>query len=365
MALSAKQNTESLVIDTWIRSGKPVLTNLKKHTTVALAFGKPDTKMAQDTYLNKVMPKVTFEGIDKLKLDGRYFCFPYAKDVSAGAGVTRGAGMLAANTPSTTDPFDALKFQSRWYVINYRVSNDKMIELQGVKFALAGSFDSNVADAIMRQYFTDAAASVWATGAGTMPADGVLGSIRAQVSDGLTNAQRGASGGNESAYATFLGYDRTAATEFSATYQYKAGGALTVLNLEVAADAAYQNGATKVVIPMNAARFRKLEDTIRSTYGTNSLQLDEDLKGMGIGSGMQFMIGGITCYVDYDIPVGTWVTALDLPSISCGSDFGSVTLEKLPDVSVKFGTLLQGGFRDQMCVADPRKCTLIENLESL
>jgi len=364
MSLAAKSNTESLVIDTWIRSGKPVLTNLKKHTTVALAFGKPDTKMVQDTYLNKVMPKVTFEGLDKLSFEGRYFVFPYAKDVTAGANLTRGSAMLAANTPSTTDPFDALKFQSTWYVINYRISNDKLKELQGVKFALNGSFASNVADAIMRQYLSDSATAVWATGAGTMPTDGTLGSIRAQVSDGLTNGARG-SGGNESAYSTFLTYDRTVDSQFSATYQYKAGGALTVLNLETAVDAAYQNGATKVVIPMNAARFRKLEDTIRSTYGTNSLKVDDDLAGMGIGSGMQFMIGGFTCYVDYDIPVGTWVTALDLPSISAGSNFSNVTLAQMPDPSVKFGTLLQGGFEQQLCVADPRKCTLIENLESI
>ncbi len=366
MSLSAKSNSESLVIDTWIRSGKPVLTQLKKHTTVALLFGKPETRMVQDTYLNKAMPKVSFEGIDKLALeDGRYFVFPYAKNINAGANVTRGTNMLATRSAVSTDPFDALKFQSTWYVINYDIPNDKLDELQGVKWALNGTFASNAADAIMRNYLDDSATAVWATGASKMPADGVLGSIRAQVSDGLTNAQRGSSGGNESNYATFLGYDRTAGSEFSSTYQYQSGGALTVLNLEQAADSAYANGATKVVVPMRHTRFRKLEDTIRSTYGTNSLSLDDDLQGMGIGSGMQFTIGGITCYVDYDIPVGTWITALDLPSISAGSEFGKVKTAIHHNPATTSSSVLHGRFRHQVMVTDPRKCTLIENLESL
>jgi len=365
MSLSAKQNTESLVIDTWIRSGKPVLTQLKTHTTAALAFGKPDTKMVQDAYLNKVMPKVTFEGIDKLQFeDGRYFVFPYARNVDAGSDTARGSAMLAARSTVATDPFDALKFQSSWYVINYEMSNDKLDELKGTKFALNGTFASNVADAIMRNYLDKVGLNIWGVGANRMPGDGILGSIRAQVSDGLTNAQRG-SGGNETNYANFLGFDRTANTDFSATYQYQSGAALSVLNLETACDSAMNNGATKVVVPLRPARYRKLEDTIRSAYGTNSLKVDEELMNLGIGSAMQFSIGGITCYIDYDIPQGTWVTALDLPSISAGSDFAKVNTNLIPNPAVVNGSLLQGRFRHQMMVTNPRACTLIENLESL
>ena len=116
---------------------------------------------------------------------------------------------------------------------------------------------------------------------------------------------------------------------------------------------------------MSPARFRKLEDTIRSTYGTNSMVVDDDLRGLGIGAGFQFMIGGITCYIDYDLPVSTWVTVLDLPSVSAGSDFAKVNTNIIPNPAVYNGSLLQGRFRHQVCVADPRKCTLIEGLESI
>lgn len=367
MPLSAKQNSESLVIDTWIRTGKPVLTQLKKHTTLALLFGKPESRMVQDVYSDKVLPKVTFEGIEKLNLqEGRYFVFPYAKNITtSGGNVTRGSNMLTTRTANSTDPFDALKFQSTWYVINYDLPNDKLDELQGTKWAIGGTFASNAADAIMRNYLDDSATAVWATGANKMPADGVLGSIRAQVSDGLTNAQRGATGGNESNYSSFLGFDRTTSNDFSASYQYQAGGALSVLNLEQAADLAYANGATNVVVPMRHTRFRKLEDLIRSTYGTNSLALNEDLRGIGIGSGMQFMIGGITCYVDYDIPIGTWVTVLDLPSLAAGSEFGKVRTALHHNPATTSSSVLHGRFRHQVMVTDPRKCTLVENLESI
>ena len=368
MPLAQKSNVETLSIDTWIRSGKPVLTALKKHTTLALLFGKPDTKMVQDTYLNKVMPKVSFEGIDKLNLeDGRYFVFPFVKALSgAGSNLTRGSAMLGSRSAVSTDPFDALRFQTSWYVINYDIANDKLDELKGTKFALNGTFASNVADAIMRQYLDTSSSNIWATGSSSlMPADGVLGSIRAQVSDGLNNTQRGTTGqSDESNYHTFLTYDRSAGTDFSSPYQWKAGGILTVQGLESAADAAWANGATKLVVPMSPARFRKLEDTIRSTYGTNSMVVDDDLRGLGIGAGFQFMIGGITCYIDYDLPVSTWVTVLDLPSVSAGSDFAKVNTNIIPNPAVYNGSLLQGRFRHQVCVADPRKCTLIEGLES-
>ena len=178
MPLAQKSNVETLSIDTWIRSGKPVLTALKKHTTLALLFGKPDTKMVQDTYLNKVMPKVSFEGIDKLNLeDGRYFVFPFVKALSgAGSNLTRGSAMLGSRSAVSTDPFDALRFQTSWYVINYDIANDKLDELKGTKFALNGTFASNVADAIMRQYLDTSSSNIWATGSSSArPRPGACG----------------------------------------------------------------------------------------------------------------------------------------------------------------------------------------------
>lgn len=368
MSLGTKSNSESIVIDTWIRSGKPVLSQLKKHTTLSLLFGKPETKMVQDTYSGKVMPKVSFAGIDKLTLeDGRYFVFPYARDTDAGADTTRGANMLATRSiGSGTDPFDALRFQSSWYVINYDIPNDKLDELKGIKWAMNGTFASNIADSIMRYYLNETSTAIWATGASHMPADGVVGSIRAQVSDGLTTAQRGGVGPDESAYAAFVsGYTRsTTNLDFSANV-FLGSGALTLPNLENAADLAFANGATEVVVPMRAARFRALEDTIRSTYGQNSLKVNENLEEMGVASGFQFMIGGITCFIDYDIPASTWVTMLDLPSVSAGSEYGKVKTSLIHNPGAVNASLLHGRFRHQVMVSDPRKCTLIEGLSSL
>ncbi len=369
MSLQTKTASDSAVIDTWIRSGKPVLSQLKKHSTLALLFGKPETKMVQDTYTGKVMPKITFEGIDKLNLeDGRFFVFPYARDLDAGADTTRGANMLATRSVgSGTDPFDALRFQSSWYVINYDIPNDKLDELKGTKWAMNGTFASNVADAIMRYYLNESSTAIWASGSSSlMPADGVLGSIRAQVSDGIDHT--GSGGTDESTYTNFVsGYTRTAAgghQDFSSSY-LQLSGALTVLNLEQAADMAYANGATKLVVPLRHTRFRALEDTIRSTYGQNSLKVDEELCDLGIPSGMQFTIGGITCYVDYDIPAATWVTVLDLPSISAGSEFGKVKTSLIHNPGTVNASVLHGRFRHQVMVTDPRKCTLIEGLSSL
>lgn len=361
MSLSAKQNTESLVIDRWIRSGKPVLTQLKKHNTLALLFGTPTTAMVSDAY-GKPMPKVTFEGLEKLSMeDSRYLVFPYAQNVDAGNNIQRGAAGLATRTAVTTDPFDALKFQTSWYVINYDISNDKLDELKGTKFALNGTFASNVANAIMRNYLDKTATALFATGSNKMPSDGVLGSLRAQISDGLGS---GGSHNDETPYASFLGFTRDSThTDFSAPYAWSSGD-LTVKNLETYADLAYQNGASNLVFPMNPTRFRIFEDLIRSTYGTNSLALDSDMMGLGIGAGSQLRIGGFTCYVDYDVPVGTWQIGFDLPSVAAGSDFAKVTTNIIPNPSVYNGSLLQGRFRHQVCVPDPRKCVLIDNLTS-
>ena len=79
---------------------------------------------------------------------------------------------------------------------------------------------------------------------------------------------------------------------------------------------------------------------------------------------MQLMVGGITAYIDYDVPVGTWQVGFDLDSVAAGSDFAKVTTNIIPNPAVYNGSLLQGRFRQQVCVPDPRKCVLIDNLTS-
>lgn len=369
MALGTKSNSEALSIDAWIRTGKPVLTNLTRHTTLALAFGKPSTKMVQTAYSESPMPKVSFDKLEKLAMDPgkRYYCFPLAANIDAGETVTRGSGLLASRTPVSTDPFDALRFQAAYYTINYDIPEDKLEELQGEQFALGGSFSTNAADAIMRNYLDEAATAIWSTGSGVMPVDGVLGSIFGLVSDGLTTAERSATGPDESNYAAIAGYTRsTSNTGLSSFISVQSGSpALTIEMLEACADVQYGRGATKLVVPLRSARFRKLQKAIRDTFGDNALKVDEQLIEMGVPSGLHFRVGDITCYMDNDIPAGTQVVSLDLPSLVAGSGYSDVSLTMHHNTATKGSKVLHGVFKHQIMSPDPRKHAKVVDLESL
>ena len=368
MAIGAKSNSEALTIDAWIRTGKPVLTNLTRHTTLALAFGKPSTKMVQGALSEAPMPKVSFDKLEKLTMDPgkRYYCFPLAGNIDAGETVTRGSGLLASRTPVSTDPFDALRFQAAYYTVNYDIPVDKLEELKGEQFALGGSFSSNAADAIMRNYLDEAATAAWATGAGVMPVDGVLGSIFGLVSDGLTNAERG-SGPNESNYASIAGYTRSTSNTGLSSYinVQTSTPALTIEMVEACADVQYSRGATKLVVPLRSARYRKLQKYLRDTFGDNALKVDEQLIEMGVPSGLHFRVGDITFYMDNDIPSGAQVVVLDLPSLVAGSGFADVTLDMYHNPATKGSKVLHGVFKHQIMAPDPRKHAKIVDLESL
>ncbi|HLO98893.1 MAG TPA: hypothetical protein VK171_09895, partial [Fimbriimonas sp.] len=339
MSLAAKSAVETHVIDQWISAGMPVLTSLNRHTTLALAMGKPSRKIAGDMYGNK-LPKVEFSKLMKFEVGQRYYSFPISDVVNAGADYARGSGLTEVSLGSavTTDPFEAGRFQTSWYGINYHLSDDKIHELRGQNWVTGGTFETHIGNAIMRGYLDDVAASLWATGAGKMPGDGVLGSIRAQVSDGQNS---GGSHTDESAYGTWLGFNRNSGlSQYRSYYSYQAGGALTETVLLMAADQMVRKGATQIVVPMNSARFRALELSLRGTYGQNSLK-SEMLSDLGIPAGQTLSIGDIHCYIDTDIPAGTWVTMLDLPSLLVGSSFQSVKLESHAVSGVRGGTFLK------------------------
>jgi len=369
MPLAAKSGSEALSIDYYIRTGNPVLTNLTRHTTLALAFGKPTKSMTGDAYSSTPMPKVSFEKIENLKMDPgkRYYAFPLFGNIDAGETVTRGSGLLASRTPVSTDAFDALRFQAAYHTINYDIPADRLEELQGEQWAVPGSFSSESANAIMRNYLDEAATAIWATGAGVMPVDGVLGSIFGLVSDGLTTAERGATGPDESAYAAIAGYTRsTSNTGLSSFISVQSGSpALTIEMLEACADVQYSRGATKIVVPMRSARYRKLQKAIRDTFGDNAMKEDEQLLDIGIASGLSFRIGDITCYMDNDIPAGTQVVSLDLPSLVAGSGFSDVSLDMFHNSATKGSKVLHGTFKHQMMSPDPRKHAKVVALESL
>lgn len=359
MGLAAKAALETWVIDEWISAGMPVLTSLNRHTTVALMFGQASRKVVGEA--GKKMPKVEFSKLMKFEVGQRYYSFPIADVVNAGADYARGSGLTSLGGEVTTDPFEAGRFQTSWHGINYHLSDDKIHELRGQNWVGGGTFETHIGNAIMRGYLDDVATALWATGASKMPADGVLGSIRAQVSDGQAS---GGSHTDETNYGTWLGFNRNAGLpQYRSYYSYQAGGALTETVLLLAADQMVKKGATQIVVPLNSARFRALELSLRGTYGQNSLK-SELLSDLGIPAGQTLAIGDIHCYIDTDIPAGTWVTMLDLPSLLVGSSFQKMKLEEHAVSGARGGTFLKAPIYHQCVVKNPAACALIENLES-
>ena len=366
MPLPALTNKEATLTQNWINTGQPVLTAASKHTTMLLAMGKSNIDAYMDKQSKTPQPKVSFAKTSKLKMNTNgYYYFATAGNTTGAAPVAR-SGMLATRTPDSAESYDGLKFRSEYVGINKDITQAQLDEFRAGDWAIDDPFPTAQGDAIMRTAFDNDADALWATGSNKAFTDGVLNSLVHIFSDGLTTAERGAVGPDESAYLNFAGYTRTASAVNHSSYISPQSGspALTIEMIEAATDEIWNRCAGKVVVPMSPARFRALQTAYRAAYGR--VMVDEDLAELGIKSSDTLQIGGnISVYKDFDCPASTFVLGFDLEGLYFGSEYDKTNLRLIDNPVTEQGYTLRGSYRRQIMHINPRAGFKITGLVSL
>lgn len=117
-----------------------------------------------------------------------------------GAILARGSAELAASTPTVFDGIGAVTVRTAPYFKKQYIPGSEMEEIQG-KESETASLVEDYLKALVEGEVNYLAAEVLSA---NLPSATAIGGLRSMISDGLTTAERGGSGPNESAFNSYL-----------------------------------------------------------------------------------------------------------------------------------------------------------------
>jgi hypothetical protein len=249
-----------------------------------------------------------------------------------------------------------------------------MVEGQGAGWAANMSYEEVFAAQMVQEYIRRRSEGLFVNAATGLPGDGNFGSLRAIITDGLTVAERGGIGTNESALAVYAGQTRgVSSTVASGIYIWAPGTGTTAnatLSESIAANAAlrgYGAGAGKLVAPMTLARFAAFELALRQQYG--QIRIDEEMKLL-VNGGRCIEFAGVTWFPDPNITANNFQLLIDLGTPGMPNAIARTAMQKsqiqhIPAANLNAADRLRWVFPDQVLVRNPKSCVLIEGLTSL
>jgi hypothetical protein len=373
MAL-ATTNFEVGLVQLAIQNGSVYSAQRPVAPTYGLLLGK-DAEM-QNNIIANVPDVPTYGALSDAEIRSGILRSFVGYNTTLGADVTRANQTATISTFTPQEVITDLAFRTTYYSDGGQyVNKARMIEGQGAGWAANVSYEQILASQLVQEYITKRSAALFAVGASKMPADGVFGSLRAMISDGLTVAQRSSIGTDESNYATYAGQTRTAsATTVSAQYYWAPGtgttanATLTEAHAAAAALRGYGNGAGKLVAPMSLTRYAAFELLLRQQYGM--IRIDEEMKLL-VNGGRCVEFEGVTWYPDPNMPTNvTWQLLVDvgtpgMPNAIARTAMQKSQIEMVPAANLNAADRLRWVFPDQAIVRNPKACVLIEGLTAL
>lgn len=364
----ATSNFDAGLVQLAVQSGRVIQYQRNVCPTLALALGK-DPIMADNDMAN--LKNVPMYGeMSNDEINAGYIRSFFAPNATIGGSVTR-ANMtaLVAASPfvgGTTEALNDFTVQTCYYNDGGEtISLARLTEGKGRGWAANMTNEELVASVMVKRYFQVRGAQLFsdATSPAPLPGDGVFGSLRAIISNGIDNT--GSGGTNESPYSVYGGRTRSATAPLQALYQNYTGSPVTsIANMDAAVIAAYANGATKVVAPMSTARFIQFR-TLVQAFG--QIRLDEEMANVVNGK-YAIEFNGCTYYADPCMPTGkTWQLFIDLgspdmPNLYAKTAMQKSLIERVPNPVLNNADRLRWGFPDQVIVRNPSACVLVTGL---
>jgi hypothetical protein len=315
------------------------------------------------------MPNVEFANLRDIDMATKTTNVVTRFGASFGRNVARGAGMIAAASPSNPNLMDTLQFVNSFYTMRGILTLDQMTEGKGKAWIPGMSYEQMFVNEMVNDYVNQTSIAMFATTAvaGAVQAgDGQFGSLRHYCSDGQTTATRtGGSGTDESPYVSYAGYSRLTDDKFRAVYLEANSAAFTEdLGDTIAAQMIF-NGAENVVCPMSIARFNAFKQRIRTTYPAQvTNHVSKDLE-YALGGTETLTVGQVTYYLEPTLGASTWLLFLDTRSVAAGSTFKETKFEKDRMTDREAAWDVFGYLKHQLYVVAPNRCGIIEELTSL
>jgi len=291
---------------------------------------------------------------------GKYLKVAIRKGASNMAQLAR-ANMTAARTGASPDVGDLAEVQTAWAQIPYTVPVDFMTEGASKYWDANGSAEQWLGDQIMEDYANTTGSYLFGSGAGFIPGDGKFGSLRAQITDGITALARGY-GIDDSALSNFLNISRTSA--YQSQVANGAGGAFTEkMGLSIAL---YMQkvGATQgeIFAPMGLTRYTNFVDRLYSSYGKYELTAGER-QMLGFPDVDAVKVNGVIYYPEPDMADGlTYQLFINKSSVTAGSNFRNAIVRQAPDPTKNAADMFDTLFKHQLVVDKPWQCGIIHNL---
>jgi hypothetical protein len=359
----ATSNFDAGLVQLAVQSGRVIQYQRNVCPTLALALGK-DPIMADNDLAN--LKNVPMYGeMSNDEINAGFIRSFFAPNASIGGSVTR-ANMTTSVSPATTEAINDFTVQTCYYNDGGEtISLARLTEGKGRGWAANMTNEELVASVMVKRYFAVRGTALFNDSTVTpgLPGDGMFGSLRAIISNGINNT--GSGGTDESAFSVYGGRTRSATAPLQALYQnYTGSPALTLANADAAVIAAYANGATKVVCPMSTARFIAFRALVQN-FG--QIRLDEDMANVVNGK-YAIEFNGCTYYADPQMPTGkTWQLFIDLgsadmPNLYAKTAMQKSLIERVPNPALNNADRLRWGFPDQVIVRNPSSCVLVTGL---
>lgn len=372
MAL-ATTNFEVGLVQLAIQNGSVYSSQRPVAPTFAMLLGK-DAEM-QDNIISNVKGVPTYGALSDAEIRAGIMRSFVGYNTTLGTDTTRANQTATISTFTPQEVITDLALRTTYYNDGGQFINvARMVEGQGAGWAANMSYEEVLAAQMVQEYITKRDTRLFATGASVMPADGSFGSLRGIISDGLTVAQRGGIGTDESNYAVYAGQTRsTTNTVVSGNYYWAPGTGTTAnatFNESIAANAAlrgYGAGAGKLVAPMSLARFAAFELALRQQYGM--IRIDEEMKLL-VNGGRCIEFAGVTWFPDPNVAASQWQLLIDLGTPGMPNAIARTAMQKsqiqhIPAANLNAADRLRWVFPDQVLVRNPKACVLVEGLTTL
>ena len=367
MAL-ATTNFEVGLVQLAIQNGSVFSSQRPVAPTFSMLLGK-DAEM-QDNIISNVKGVPTYGALSDAEIRSGIIRSFLGYQTTLGGSVTRANQTATISTFTPQEVLTDLALRTCYYQDGGQFINvARMVEGQGAGWAANMSYEEVFAAQMVQEYIRRRSEGLFVNAATGLPADGQFGSLRAIISDGLTVAERGGVGTNESALAVYGGITRSVSNTV-ASAQYVWAGGSTAFSESLAAQAAlrgYGAGAGKLVAPMSLNRFAAFELALRQQYG--QIRIDEEMKLL-VNGGRCIEFAGVTWFPDPNISASTWQLLIDLGTPGMPNAIARTAMQKsqiqhIPAANLNAADRLRWVFPDQVLVRNPKSCVLIEGLTSL
>jgi hypothetical protein len=367
MAL-ATTNFEVGLVQLAIQNGSVFSSQRPVAPTFSMLLGK-DAEM-QDNIIANVKGVPTYGALSDAEIRSGIIRSFLGYQTTLGGSVTRANQTATISTFTPQEVLTDLALRTTYYQDGGQFINvARIIEGQGAGWAANMSYEEVFAAQMVQEYIRRRSEGLFVNAATGLPGDGNFGSLRAIITDGLTVAERGGVGTNESALAVYGGITRSTGNTV-ASAQYVWAGGSTAFSESLAAQAAlrgYGAGAGKLVAPMSLNRFAAFELALRQQYG--QIRIDEEMKLL-VNGGRCIEFAGVTWFPDPNISASTWQLLIDLGTPGMPNAIARTAMQKsqiqhIPAANLNAADRLRWVFPDQVLVRNPKSCVLIEGLTSL